>query len=42
MYVVKVGSTRFFVRDPNATAGEWTPIFLFDERWVYIKSLLAG
>lgn len=42
MYVVKAGSNRFFVRDPNATAGEWTPALVFDNTWVFIKALLGG
>jgi hypothetical protein len=42
MYVVKAGSKRFFVRDPNATAGEWTPALVFDNKWLFIKSLLGG
>ena len=42
LYVVKAGSKRFFVRDPNATAGEWTPAFVFDNKWLFIKSLLSG
>jgi hypothetical protein len=42
MYVVKAGSKRFFVRDPYATAGEWTPALLFDNKWAFIKSLLGG
>jgi hypothetical protein len=42
MYVVKVGSKRFFVRDPNATAGEYTPAIVFDNKWAFIKSLLGG
>lgn len=42
IYVVKAGSTRFFVRDPNATAGEWTPAFVFDNKWSFIRALLSG
>lgn len=42
MYVVKAGNERFFVRDPNATAGEHTPALAFDNKWVFIKSLLGG
>lgn len=42
LYVVKAGNERFFVRDPNATAGEYNPVLLFDSRWVLIRSLLGG
>ena len=42
MYVVKVGSKRLFVRDENAKAGEYAPVLVFDNKWVFIQSLLAG
>jgi hypothetical protein len=42
MFVVKAGSERFFLRDPDATAGEWIPVFVFDNKWKFIQSLLGG
>lgn len=42
MYVVKAGSKRFLLRDPDAPAGEWIPVFVFDNKWKFIQSLLGG
>jgi hypothetical protein len=42
MYVVKAGSERVLLRDPDATAGEWIPVFVFDNKWKFIQSLLGG
>ena len=42
MYVVKAWSKRFFVRDPNAKAGEWTTTWVFDDKWVVVEVLAGG
>lgn len=42
VYLLKAGARRFFVKDPKATAGEWSTSFLFDNDWKLIRVLLGG
>ncbi|MGH7713550.1 MAG: hypothetical protein ACREOG_19840 [Gemmatimonadaceae bacterium] len=39
VYLVKARAKRFFVRDPNAMAGEWNPALVFDNKCVFILSI---
>ena len=38
LYVFRVGSYTA-VSDPRTYAGEWAPIYFFDEKWTYVNSL---
>ena len=42
VYLVTAGSRRFLVKDPRATAGEWSVSWLFDRDWKFIRALLGG
>ena len=41
VYLIKAGSTRYFAQDPNATAGEYLPLFVMDGEFVILVALLA-
>ncbi len=40
VYVVQAASHRFIVQDPNATAGEYWTVLIFDQHFTFIMSLL--
>lgn len=40
LYVVSIGDYKAVI-DPNASAGEWLPIYFFDTAWGYL-SMLVG
>lgn len=40
LYVVSIGDYKAVV-DPNASAGEWLPIYFFDTLWAYVSVLIG-
>jgi hypothetical protein len=41
VYVVKAGTKRYFVNDPNDRTGEWGMTFVTDAKFAYIDMLLG-
>jgi hypothetical protein len=40
LYIVSIGNYKAVV-DPNASAGEWLPIYFFDTLWAYVSTLIG-
>jgi hypothetical protein len=40
LYVVSIGSYKGLV-DPTASAGEWVPIYFFDDLWTYVSMVIG-
>lgn len=40
LYVVSIGGYKGIV-DPDASAGEWLPIYFFDALWTYVSTVIG-
>lgn len=41
VYLIRAGTERFFVYDPDSDAGEYRPLYVLDAKFVILRALLV-